>query len=404
MGAPIRSRILRPVQDFLQTEAAGGVVLLFATAAALAAANLPVSDTYHDVVGHELELGFGDASITETIGGWINSALMTLFFFVVGLEIKREIVEGELRDPKTAALPVIAAAGGMAVPALIYAVVNLGEPTIRGWGVPVATDIAFAVGIVVLLGRRIPPGLKIFLLTLAIADDIGGIVVIALFYTEALSGPWLGGAAAGLLVVWVMQKTGVALITPYVVVGLWVWVATHESGVHATIAGVTLGLMTPVAPVAGRRILHTLEDRLHPWSSYVAVPLFALANAGIDLSGSALGDALTTRVTWGVILGLVVGKILGVSLAVVVAVRAGVGRLPGAVTQSHVVGVAMLAGIGFTVALFIANLSFTEAPQTLEDAKVGVLFASVLAATAGFAWLSRLKLRPDASTAQSSPG
>lgn len=396
MTTPIRRRIIRPVQEFLSTETAGGGVLLAATLLALALANLPVRDLYHDVLEYHLKIGLGDVAITETVEAWVNDALMTLFFFVVGLEIKRELVEGELRDPKTAALPVIAAGGGMVVPALIFAVLNLGDDTIRGWGIPVATDIAFAVGMLALLGRRVPGSLKIFLLTLAIADDIGGILVIALFYTETLSGPWLAGAVAGLLVIWGMQKAGVKSIAPYLVVGFGVWLATFESGIHATIAGVILGLMTPVAPVGGRRVLHKLEHRLHPWTSFAIIPIFALANAGLELSGEALGEAYRSRVTWGIILGLVVGKTIGVTAATLLAARFDLGRLPRAVTTRHVIGVGMLAGIGFTVALFIANLSFpsTLHPELLENARVGVLTGSVVAAILGSLWLIRAPSLP----------
>ena len=396
MTSPFRRRVVRPVQEFLQTEAASGIVLLGATAAALALANLPFRDSYRDVLEWHLTIGIGDASITETLHGWVNDGLMTLFFFVVGLEIRRELAEGELRDPKTAALPVIGAAGGMALPALLYFVVNAGEPTARGWGIPMATDIAFAVGVVVLLGPRVPSALKVLLLTLAIADDVGGILVIAIFYTDALSGPWLGGAVAGVLVIWAMLKSGIRSIPPYVVLAGWIWVAAFESGIHPTIAGVTLGLMTPVARVRQRHILHQLEHRLHPWSSFVVIPLFALANAGIELGGDVIRDAFNARVTWGIILGLVVGKVLGVTLAIMAGVRAGIGRLPDAITTSHVVGMGLISGIGFTVAIFIANLSFKEDAAVLDQAKIGVVMASVLAAILGVLWLTRVAPRADA--------
>lgn len=381
------ARITGPLQEFIALEASGGIVLLGGTAVALLLANLPTRDAFHDLLAHEIAVGVGDARIVESVEAWINDALMTLFFFVVGLEIKRETVEGELRDRRTAALPVLAAVGGMIVPALLYMVVNLGEPTLRGAGVPVATDIAFCVGVVALLGARVPPTLKVFLLTLAIADDIGGILVIAVFYSTSLSGPWLGAAAAGLLLVWALRRVGVAVIWPFVVVGLGIWVAMYESGVHATIAGVALGLLTPVEPTGGRKILHTLEHRLHPWSSLLVIPLFALANAGIELSSDAIGEAFSSRVTWGVILGLVVGKALGVSAATMLALRAGVGRLPAGLERRHILGVGLLAGIGFTVAIFVANISFPDQPTLLEDAKVGIFVASLLSAALATAWL-----------------
>ena len=397
MAQPIRTRVLRPVQEFLNTEAAGGIVLAGATVVALALANLPWRETYHHVLEYRLTIGFGDFSLVEPIEGWVNDALMTIFFFVVGLEIKRELVEGELRDPKTAALPVIAAGGGMLFPAAIYAVMNIGDATSRGWGIPVATDIAFAVGVLALLGPRVPSSLKVFLLTLAIADDIGGILVIALFYTEALSGPWLGAAVAGLLVIWGMQRAGIARIGAYVAVGSFVWLATFESGIHATIAGVILGFMTPVGPVKGKKILHKLEHRLHPLSSFVIIPIFALANAGLEISGHAMNVAFRSNVTWGIILGLVVGKTVGVSVATLLGARFNLGRLPQGVTTRHVVGVGALSGIGFTVALFIANLSFPSRlhPELLEDARVGILTASLAAAAIGSLILLRAPRKVD---------
>lgn len=387
MSRTAPKNLIRPLQEFLRTKTSGGAFLLAATVAALLLANLPTGDIYHDVLHHELRIAIGGFEIAEPVEAWINDALMTIFFFVVGLEIKRELVTGELRDPKTAALPVVAAAGGMLVPALLFTVVNIGEPTLRGWGVPVATDIAFAVGVLALLGKRVPSGLKIFLLTLAIADDIGGILIIALFYTESISGPWLGAAAAGMGVVFVMQKAGVRAILPYVVVGAVVWYAAFESGVHATIAGVTLGLMTPAGDFRGRDVLQTLEHRLLPWSSFLIVPVFALANAGIEISGESLGDAFTAPVTWGIILGLVVGKTVGISAATLLGQRLGLGRLPAAVRPAHIVGIGALGGIGFTVALFVARLSFTESAIFLEDAKMGILAASLVSAIVGSLWL-----------------
>ncbi|MBI2169767.1 MAG: Na+/H+ antiporter NhaA [Actinobacteria bacterium] len=401
----LHRRVVGPLQEFLQTEAAGGTVLLLATALALALANLPTKETFFDVLEHELTLGFGDWAIRESVEAWVNDALMTIFFFVAGLEIKRELVEGELRDRRTAALPIMAALGGMVVPALVYTALNAGEPSLRGAGIPVATDIAFAVGVVILMGRRVPAGLKVFLLTLAIADDIGGIVVIALFYGTSISGPWLASAAIGILGIWAMRRVGVSAIWPYVIVGAWVWLATYESGIHATIAGVVLGLMTPVAPVKGRRIVHQLEHRLHPWSSYLVIPVFALANAGVDFGGGALDAALRSRVTWGVAAGLLVGKTVGVTATTMIAVRARIGRLPSGMTPRHVVGMGMLAGIGFTVALFVAQLSFPAHPEFLEHAKVGIFLGSLVSAAAGWLWLSTMARRAEEpATSSAEPG
>jgi NhaA family Na+:H+ antiporter len=308
---------------------------------------------------------------------------MVVFFFVVGLEIKRELAIGELRDVRAAALPAAAALGGVVVPALIFVALTSGDAR-SGWGIPMATDIAFAVGVLALLGDRVPAGAKLLLLSVAIVDDIIAITVIALFYTESVSMSWLGGAAAGLALVVVLRKLGVTAIWPYVVIGVVVWVATLESGVHATIAGVVLGLMTPAGDVGGRDVLATLEHRLHPWSAFVVVPLFALANAGVDFGGGLLSEAASTALPWAIALGLVVGKIVGISAAVWIALRTGLGRLPEGVGALHVPAVAAVAGIGFTVSLFIADLAYDD-PSLTETAKVGIFAGSLLAGVIGAA-------------------
>jgi NhaA family Na+:H+ antiporter len=323
---------------------------------------------------------------------WVNDALMVIFFFVVGLEIKRELAIGELRDVRAAALPAAAALGGVIVPALIFVALTSGEAR-AGWGIPMATDIAFAVGVLALLGNRVPAGAKLLLLSVAIVDDIIAITVIALFYTDTVSLSWLAGAAAGLVLVVVLRVLGVTAIWPYVLVGVVVWIATLESGVHATIAGVALGLLTPAGEVGGRDVLATLEHRLHPWSAFVVVPLFALANAGVDFSGGLLGEAVSTALPWAIALGLVVGKIVGISAAVWLAVRTGLGRLPQGVGALHVPAVAAVAGIGFTVSLFIADLAYND-PSLTETAKVGIFAGSLLAGVIGAALMIVAGRRP----------
>ncbi|MGH2474175.1 MAG: Na+/H+ antiporter NhaA, partial [Candidatus Limnocylindrales bacterium] len=339
---------------------------------------------------------------------WINDGLLALFFFVVGLEIKRELVEGELRDPRRAALPVWAALGGMIVPALIYAAFNAGGEGSDGWGIPMATDIAMAVGVLSLLGSRASPSLKLFLLALAIVDDIGAIVVIAVFYTKDIDGEALLASAGLVMVVVVMRRGGVASVAPYAVVGAGLWLALHESGVHATLAGVALGLLTPTQPIrhpelvdaaeladvssyeAARQtataaresvsVVEWLEHQLHPWTSFVIVPLFVLANAGVALSGGAVGDALRSSVAGGIVVGLVVGKFVGIAGFTWLAARLRIARLPEDASWSGILGVSALAGIGFTVSIFITDLAF--AGTALEDqAKIAILAASVLAAT-----------------------
>jgi NhaA family Na+:H+ antiporter len=376
--------------EFVSLEAASGVVLLVATVAALVWANA-ASGSYTDWWHHQLTIGIGDLSITEDLAHWVNDGLMTVFFFVVGLEIKRELVRGELRDPRTAALPALAAVGGMVVPALLYVAVNAGGGNLDGWAVPMATDIAFAVGVLAILGSRVPAPLKLFMLTLAIVDDVGAIVVIALFYSKGIAFGWLLAAAGALLLVHLMSRFGANRALMYVLPALLVWVCVFESGVHATLAGVVLGLMTPATPRDGRPVLERLEHGLHPLSGFVIVPLFALANAGIVLSADAIDAALHSRITLGIVLGLVVGKFTGILGATWVGVRTRMGRLPEGVRTRDVAGIAAVGGIGFTVALFVSDLTFHH--LELDEAKMGVLGASMLAAVLGISVLL-VTLRP----------
>ena len=400
-------RMPRVLRQFLETEAAGGIVLVVAAAVALVWANSPWDGSYRALWETDLTLGLGRWAHTEDLRHWVNDALMTLFFFVVGLEIKRELVRGDLRDPRVAALPAIAALGGMVVPALLYLAVVGGSEGSRGWGIPMATDIAFAMGILALLGGRVPSALKLFLLTLAIVDDIGAIVVIAVFYAGDLNTAYLGGAVALLAAMVVLRRAGIIWMAPYLVLGAAVWVLTLASGVHATIAGVALGLITPAVPMtpgsvarewagdlsdepspdelaAMTRLAQTsvspaerLQHQLHPWSSFLVVPVFALANAGVAIGGDG-----PVRVTAAVVLGLVVGKTVGITAASWLAIRLGLARLPEGVGWAMVVGTGAVAGIGFTVSLFVAELAF-EAGTVQDAAKVGVLAASVLAAALG---------------------
>ena len=377
---PVR-RVFTPIGEFLRDEAAGGIFLLVAAIAALVWINAPFGDSYEDFWDNTLTIGIGSFSITEDLRHWVNDALMTVFFFVVGLEIKRELVCGELNDPKTAGLPVIAAVGGMVVPAAIYFALNAGGAGADGWGIPMATDIAFAVGVLTVLRSRVPGGLKLFLLTLAIVDDIGAILIIAIFYSEGISGEWMAAAIAMVLAILLMQFLRIGHPLAYVLPAVLLWLCVFESGIHATIAGVVLGLLTPARPFGGRQTIEVLEHRLHPFSSFAIVPLFALANAGVVISITALGDTFTGRIGLGVILGLVVGKLVGITGAAALAVRLRLGQLPTGVRPFHILGAAALAGIGFTVSLFIADLSFSGAQ--LDDAKLGVLAASVAAGALG---------------------
>jgi NhaA family Na+:H+ antiporter len=429
-------RFVRPFVRFTRIEASSGIVLLVAAIAAVVWANSAFSDTYFQILDTHLTIDFGPFHFDESLQHLINDGLMAIFFFVVGLEIKRELVVGELKDPRAAALPVMAALGGMIVPAAVYIALNAGAggEAVRGWGIPMATDIAFAVGVVALLGTRVPSGAKLFLLALAIADDIGAIAVIAIFYTEEVEFTFLLMAIAGLAAVWVAQRAGVRALTFYVPLGLIIWFFTLESGVHATLAGVALGFLTPARPmyraeefdrraraildeypvepespqaqehadyealllseIASESVspLNRIEHRLQVWSSFLVVPLFALANAGVDFRGTDITESLVSNVALGVALGLVVGKTVGITLFTFAAVRLGLGRLPAGTGWAHVVGLAAVAGIGFTVSLFVAGLAFSD-PDTIDLAKVGIFAGSIVSGILGAAILLRVKPR-----------
>jgi NhaA family Na+:H+ antiporter len=419
----------RPVARFLAVEAAGGVLLLIATVTALVWANSPWSSSYRSLWQTTIGFDVGSFELREDLGHWVDDGLMALFFFVVGLEIKGELVRGQLRTAQEAALPAIGALGGMVVPALVFLAFNVGGAGAVGWGIPMATDIAFAVGVLALLGSRAPSPLKVLLLGVAIADDIGAIAVIAVFYSDGIDAAWLGGALAGLAAIVVLRRAGVWYLPLYVIIGAGVWLCTLESGVHATIAGVALGLLAPAHPLtpepaagpgaarlppegqvtaaevrtmgfALRDLVspaERLEDALHPWTSYVVIPIFALANAGIVLTADGLGEALTSPITLGVVVGLVGGKLVGITAAMWLAVHLGAGRLPAEVAWRHVTGMAAVAGIGFTVSIFVAGLAYTD-PALTDRAKIGVLAASVLAAVCGSVLLLTARPAPDAST------
>jgi NhaA family Na+:H+ antiporter len=371
---------LSAAAEFLSVETLGGIVLILATLAALIWANASWL-SYENVWTTHITIGFGPSAIDESLRHWINDGLMTVFFFVVGLEVKREVVRGELRDPRTASLPIMAAVGGMVIPAVLFATLNQGTSGSDGWAIPMATDIAFAVAILAMLGARVAPGAKLFLLTLAIADDIGAILVIAVFYSDNVSFTWLAAGAGIVVLIIGMQRMRVASPVAYIVPAIVLWVFVFESGIHATITGVVLGLLTPAKPFGDTQVIERLEHRLHPWSSFMIVPLFALANTGILLGPSDVERAAASPITWGIVLGLVVGKPLGIAVATWIGIRTRIGRLPAGVRGVHVAGVGQLAGIGFTVALFVASLSFSGV--LLAEAKIGILIASTASAIVG---------------------
>ena len=416
--------LVLPIQEFIHIQGISSVLLLGAAITALVWANSPWRESYHHVWELELTL----SRLQLPVHAWINDALMAIFFFLVGMEIKHEIVHGELSDPRKAALPIVGALGGMVVPALIFVAVNLGGPGQRGWGVPMATDIAFSLGVLGMV-KGIPSELKVFLLTLAIADDIGAIIVIAFFYTEKLHVQALFIGLFVLLVMFGLRRIGISRTIVYVVLGVVFWIAIQRSGVHATIAGVILGFMIPTSPrlslhqfeeigadmihrfraaraegdmATANRLLGSFEQlvnateadserltrKLNDWVSFLVLPLFALSNAGVTFSGDYMKELLASRIAWGVLLGLLIGKPLGIVSFCRFAVRMGLARLPSGVTWLQMTAVGMLAGIGFTVAIFISSLAFVD-PRHLMEAKTAVLEASLIAGLAGFFALRR---------------
>ena len=409
-------RLGRPLTAFMHIQSASGVVLLICTAIALLLANSPYAEAYDAFWHHELRIAIGDFELAYSVAHWINDGLMVIFFFVIGLEIKRELIIGELSDPKKVALPVAAALGGVVAPVLIYLSLQYGEAGEHGWAVPMATDIAFVVGCMSLLGNRIPRGLSILMLSLAIVDDLMAVLVIAIFYTSSISIEWLVGGGVGLVAIIAMNRLGVRSVGVYVLAGVWVWLCTLKSGVHPTISGVLLGLLTPVDPwLGGPKFLgflrHTddtlrkeetsmskarelvadlsfasleavsplfrIETALHPWVAFAIMPLFALANAGVPINLGGLGEPVAIAVA----AGLFLGKPIGIFGASWLAVKLGVATRPEGVTWPILGGAAFLGGIGFTMALFIASLGLSGG--LLLAAKVGIILGSFASALVG---------------------
>ena len=368
------------LRKFVESESAGGLVLMAAALLAIVIANSPQAPAYFAA----LKVYIGPLSLLH----WINDALMAVFFLSVGLEIKREMIDGQLRTWPDRILPGVAALGGMIGPALVYVAVNWNSPaTLRGWAIPAATDIAFALGVLTLLGSRVPISLKVFLTALAIIDDLGAVVIIAAFYTADLSLPMLAGAAATLAVLYGMNRAGVRHLGPYLLLGLVLWFFTFKSGVHATIAGVLLALTVPLRPSAGKpdditSPLHALEHGLHPWSAFLVVPIFGFANAGVSLAGVSPALMLDP-VTLGIALGLVLGKQIGVFGAVVAVVKLGWAQRPTHAGWMQIYGVSLLCGIGFTMSLFIGLLAFVIDPILETETKIGVLSGSLVCMALG---------------------
>ena len=442
--APAPLMILLPFQRFLQTEASGGILLLAATALALILANSPLAGLYNETLHTEIAVSIGGAHVAESVLGWINEGLMALFFLVVGLEIKREVVVGDLRSPKRAALSLVAAIGGALVPAAIYIALNAGGPGSRGWGIPIGTDTAFTLGVLALLGRGIPSGLRAFLASFAIVDDVVAILVISIAYTSHISWVALAVVAGCFALLMLANFLGIRRLAVYALLGVTLWLAMLSSGVHATVAGILVALTIPVrsridssdfvrrarayldafaaSRYSGLRMLtneeqqaalealadsaeqfmvplQRVESALHPWVAYLIVPIFALANAGIALN-EGFAKSLTQPVTLGVLLGLLVGKPVGVFVSTWIAARTRIAVLPEAVTWRHMFGAAFLGGIGFTMSLFITDLAFGSGAFIIQ-AKVGILLGSLVAGVIG--WLILRNTTRTANSGASEP-
>jgi NhaA family Na+:H+ antiporter len=425
-------RLLTPLEEFIHRQTTSGILLMLCAIAALYLANSQWSEAYHRLLASHFVIGMQGFQISMSLHHWINDGLMALFFFVVGLELKREILVGELADLKQAVLPIVAAIGGMLVPVLVYISFNRHGHALNGWGVPMATDIAFALGTLALLGDRVPKNLLIFLVALAIVDDLGAVTVIAFFYTETINIPALVAAAAMLLLLVVLNLGGVRRALPYVLIGAALWIAMLHSGVHATLAGIMLAFTIPMRPKydPDRLLSHinrkaakikqayqneknifrndelrarvralgegvqlaqapaqVLERRMHLPSAYLVIPIFALANAGIPIDWSSLGDVLTHPISMGISSGLLLGKLIGIAGFSWVAVKLGLTTLPQGLGFKHIVGAALLGGIGFTMSIFVAELGFAHHPEDLLIAKTGILLASLVAGVSGYLWL-----------------
>ena len=383
----------RALDRFFRHDAAGGIVLMAAAVLALLIANSSLSDLYQSVLVKKFSILLDGEGLSKELILWINDGLMAIFFFLIGLELKREMMEGKLKNPRDVMLPGMAAVGGMAVPALIFLLFNWSDPVTKGgWAIPAATDIAFAVGVLALLGKRVPSALKIFLLTLAILDDLGAILIIALFYTSELHVDYLFLALAPLAGLLWLNLKGTHRIAPILLLGTILWVLVLKSGVHATLAGVVTAFFVPLRDRFGKSPLHSLEDGLSPYVLFLIVPIFAFANAGVVLKGLTFGD-LFAPLPLGIAAGLVIGKQIGVFGVTWLLVKAGLARLPHAVTWTHIYGLACLAGIGFTMSLFIGGLSFSDQAH-MNEVRLGVLAGSAISALIGYTVL-RLSARPD---------
>ena len=389
--------IISKLKEFLQLEAASGILLLLAAVLAMVAMNSPAGVYYGALLDTPIAVRIGDLEIAKPFLLWINDGLMAIFFFLIGLEVKRELLAGELSEPARVVLPVVAAIGGMAVPAAIYAAINWGDPAaLKGWAIPSATDIAFALGVLALLGSRAPQPLKLFLMTLAIIDDLGAIVIIAVFYTVDLSVTSLLVAVTAIGVLLVLNRMKVLSVAPYLLVGLVLWTAVLKSGVHATLAGVVTAFFIPFRPEPGKSQtqLEVLEHDLHPAVAYAILPLFAFANGGISFAGIST-ESFLHGVPLGIAAGLFIGKQVGVFGFSWLAVRLGMARMPQGVNWMQLYGVALLCGIGFTMSLFVGSLAFEQGgPAYAVDERLGIIAGSLISGLLGYAVLRYFAGKP----------
>ncbi|MCB9084346.1 MAG: Na+/H+ antiporter NhaA [Bdellovibrionaceae bacterium] len=390
--------VTSPLQSFLRLEASGGIVLFISAALAMVFANYsPLISVYEQLINTPIAINFGDFILSKSLLLLVNDGLMAIFFYLVGLEIKRELLDGDLSSPKKASFSILAALGGMALPALLFISLNLGSPSIKGWGIPMATDIAFALGALALLGSRVPTALKIFLLALAIVDDLGAISVIALFYTNEIAASYLGFAGISLLTLTMLNYAGFRNMGIGIILGVITWFFFLKSGIHATLAGVFLAFLTPASSIPGEgepkpaktELLDRYIHALHPWVAFGIMPVFAFFNAGVTLVGVDFAEVLQGSVAIGVILGLVLGKPLGIFLFTYIPAKLKWVELPDGITWSQVTAVGFLAGIGFTMSLFIGSLAYTET-LSITESKLGIMVGSLIAAGLGLTslWLT----------------
>ncbi|AGX44282.1 Na+/H+ antiporter NhaA [Clostridium saccharobutylicum] len=381
----IYNKILNPFIYFLKNESSSGIVLLICSIIAIVIANSSFAESYEGILHTYATIGYKQFSLSMSVLHWINDGLMAIFFLVVGMEIKREMVIGELKSFKRTILPISAAVGGMIVPAIIYSLFNYGKVTITGWGIPMATDIAFALGILSLVGKKAPKGIVVFLTALAIVDDLGAIIVIAIFYTNQII--W-SAFFSGLFILFILilaNRFNVRYKSVYIILGIILWICLLKSGIHSTIAGVLLGMTLPIGKNANefnKSILSRFEHVLSPWSSFVIMPIFALANAGIEIDINSFSTTIFSPVSLGIIFGLFIGKQIGIFGVSYILVKFKIAKLPAKVTKKHLYGASVLGGIGFTMSIFVSSLSFSDI-DTLSLAKTSIMIASILAAIVG---------------------